>query len=90
MQCLLSFDIILLLSSECKIVYDFQESPTGELVDYSFSAGAESTEQESSEECTSDYQLQMDPALETDAQSCETFCVPEETHRKNLEEGKAV
>lgn len=80
---------ISLLSSECKIVYDFQESPTGELADYSFSAGAESTE-ESSEECTSHYQLQMDPALESDAQSCETFCVPEETHGKNLEEGKFV
>lgn len=73
-------------------VCDFQESPTGELVDYGFSLGAESSEQESSEEKTSDHQLQLDPDLETDldAQSGEAFCVSEETNGKNLEEGEFI
>lgn len=68
-------------------VYDFQESPTGELADYAFSVG-ESSEQESSEGKTSDQQLQPDPELE--AQSCETFCVSEETDGNNSEEGEFV
>ncbi|XP_070779056.1 serine/threonine-protein kinase LMTK1 [Enoplosus armatus] len=59
-----------------------QESPTGELADYTFS---ESSGQESSEEKTSDHQLQHDPELE--AQSCETFCVSEETDGNNSEDG---
>ncbi|XP_076608059.1 serine/threonine-protein kinase LMTK1 isoform X1 [Chaetodon auriga] len=62
-----------------------QESPTGELADYAFSLGTESSEQESSEEKTSDQQLQPDPELE--AQSCEAFCVSEETDGNNPEEG---
>ncbi|XP_044037049.1 serine/threonine-protein kinase LMTK1 isoform X4 [Siniperca chuatsi] len=59
-----------------------QESPTGELADYTFS---ESSGQESSEEKTSDLQLQPDPELDT--QSCETFCLSEETDGNNSEEG---
>ncbi|XP_045886570.1 serine/threonine-protein kinase LMTK1 isoform X1 [Micropterus dolomieu] len=59
-----------------------QESPTGELADYTFS---ESSGQESPEEKTSDHQLQPDP--EFDSQSCETFCVSEERDGNNSEEG---
>lgn len=77
-----------IVSGEC-FVYDFQESPTGELVDYSF-IGAECSEQESSEEKTSDNQLQPDPEVDLDAQSCETFCVSEKTDGKNSEEGEFV
>ncbi|XP_053194203.1 serine/threonine-protein kinase LMTK1 [Scomber japonicus] len=62
-----------------------QESPTGELADYTFSTGAESSEQESSEEVTCDHQLQPDP--ESESQSCETYCVSQETDRNNSEEG---
>ncbi|TMS15682.1 Serine/threonine-protein kinase LMTK1 [Larimichthys crocea] len=62
-----------------------QESPTGELADYAFSIGTESSEQEFSEEKSSDQQLQPDPELE--AQSCETFCTSEGTDGNNSEEG---
>ncbi|XP_018560133.1 LOW QUALITY PROTEIN: serine/threonine-protein kinase LMTK1-like [Lates calcarifer] len=62
-----------------------QESPTGELADYTFSTGTECSGQESSEEKTSDYQPQPDPELE--AQACETFCVSKETAGNNSEEG---
>ncbi|KAM7387234.1 hypothetical protein PAMA_009717 [Pampus argenteus] len=62
-----------------------QESPTGELADYTFSTGVESSSQESTEEITSDHQPQPDPELE--AQTCETYCVSEETHGNNSEEG---
>uniref|UniRef100_UPI0037E7DC36 serine/threonine-protein kinase LMTK1 isoform X2 n=1 Tax=Semicossyphus pulcher TaxID=241346 RepID=UPI0037E7DC36 len=61
-----------------------QESPTGELADYAFSIGTESSEQEASEEKNSD-QLQPDPELE--AESCETFCDSEEVEGNNSEEG---
>ncbi|XP_040919177.1 serine/threonine-protein kinase LMTK1 isoform X1 [Toxotes jaculatrix] len=61
-----------------------QESPTGELADYTFT-GTESSGQESSEAKTSDHQPQPDPQLE--AQACETFCVSEETDGNNSEEG---
>ncbi|XP_026229648.1 serine/threonine-protein kinase LMTK1 isoform X2 [Anabas testudineus] len=50
-----------------------QESPTGELADFAFSTGTESSAQECSEE---DDQPQPNPNL--DVQSCETFCVSEE------------
>lgn len=70
-------------------VYDFQESPTGELVDYSF-IGEESCEQESSEEKISGNQLQSDPEPELDAQACETLCVSEKTDGKNSEEGEFI
>lgn len=66
------------------LVYDFQESPTGELADYTFST--ESSGQESPEEKNSDHQLQPEPELET--QTCETFCVAEETDGNNSEEGE--
>ncbi|XP_035470653.1 serine/threonine-protein kinase LMTK1 isoform X1 [Scophthalmus maximus] len=54
-----------------------QESPTGELADFTFSTGTE----ESSEAKTSDPQTQPDPELE--AQVCETLCVSEETDGNN-------
>lgn len=76
-------------ASDKYFVYDFQESPTGELVDYSF-IGAECSEQESSEEKTSGNQLQADPEPELDAQACETFCVSEKTDGKNSEEGEFI
>ncbi|XP_074512619.1 serine/threonine-protein kinase LMTK1 isoform X1 [Sebastes fasciatus] len=62
-----------------------QESPTGELADFAFSTGTESSEQESPEEKNTDHQLQADPELE--AQSCESFCGSEETDGNNSEEG---
>ncbi|XP_032392417.1 serine/threonine-protein kinase LMTK1 isoform X1 [Etheostoma spectabile] len=62
-----------------------QESPTGELADYAFSTGIESSGQESSEERNTDHQLQSDPELE--AQSCESFGLSEETDGNNSEEG---
>ncbi|XP_068575011.1 serine/threonine-protein kinase LMTK1-like isoform X1 [Cebidichthys violaceus] len=62
-----------------------QESPTGELADYSFPTGTESNGQESSGEKNSDHQLQPDPELE--ARSCEPFCVSEETDGINSEKG---
>ncbi|XP_070703573.1 serine/threonine-protein kinase LMTK1 [Pempheris klunzingeri] len=62
-----------------------QESPTGELADYAFSSGTDCSGQETSEEKTSDHQLQHDP--EHEAQSCETFCVSEEIDGNNSEEG---
>lgn len=74
----------------CVSVSDFQESPTGELVDYTFSVETEANEQESSEEKISDQQLQPDPELEAEleAQSCETFCVSEGTDGSNSVEGE--
>ena len=68
------------------VAYDFQESPTGELADYTFSTGTETNEKESSEEKNTEHQLQPDPELE--AQSCETFCVSEGTDGNNAEEGE--
>ncbi|XP_039979790.1 serine/threonine-protein kinase LMTK1 isoform X2 [Xiphias gladius] len=62
-----------------------QESPTGELADYTFSTGTESSGQDSSEAKTSDHQLQLDPELE--AQALEACCVSEETDGNNSEEG---
>ncbi|XP_026180362.1 serine/threonine-protein kinase LMTK1 isoform X1 [Mastacembelus armatus] len=63
-----------------------QESPTGELADYTFSTGTvESSGQESSEEITSDHQPQPDPELE--AQSCEMISVSEETDANISSEG---
>ncbi|XP_078125579.1 serine/threonine-protein kinase LMTK1-like [Sander vitreus] len=62
-----------------------QESPTGDLADYAFSTGTESSGQESSEEKNTDHQLQSDPELE--AHSCESFCLSEETAGNNSEEG---
>lgn len=78
-------------SHKCFVCY-FQESPTGELVDYGFSTGEESNEQEASEELTSENQLQADPEtqVEVDARSCETFCVSDKADEKNSEDGKPV
>ncbi|XP_029997000.1 serine/threonine-protein kinase LMTK1 isoform X2 [Sphaeramia orbicularis] len=61
-----------------------QESPTGELADYTFSTGAECSVQESSEEKTSDHQPQ--PDNDTDAQSCLEDCVSE-NEENNSEKG---
>ncbi|XP_054463301.1 serine/threonine-protein kinase LMTK1 [Anoplopoma fimbria] len=67
-------------------VYLFdQESPTGELADYTFYAETESNGEESSEEKNTENQLQPDPELE--ALSCESFCVSEETNGNNSEKG---
>lgn len=62
-----------------------QESPTGELADYSFSTGVESSGQETSETKTFDQQLQPDP--DPEAQSCESYCASKQTDGNNLEEG---
>ncbi|KAG7242827.1 hypothetical protein INR49_018082 [Caranx melampygus] len=62
-----------------------QESPTGELADFTFSTGTEPSGQESSEGNISDQQLQPDPELE--AEACETVHVSEETDANNSEEG---
>lgn len=59
-----------------------QESPTGELVDYSFSATADSNEQESESD---EKNPQLDPESDVDAQ---TFCGPAEAQEKNREDGK--
>lgn len=77
-------------SHKCSVCY-FQESPTGELVDYGFSTGEESNEQEASEEITSENQLQAEPEtqVEVDARSCETFCVSDKAD-ENSEDGKSV
>uniref|UniRef100_A0A672YF67 Apoptosis-associated tyrosine kinase a n=1 Tax=Sphaeramia orbicularis TaxID=375764 RepID=A0A672YF67_9TELE len=64
-----------------------QESPTGELADYTFSTGAECSVQESSEEKTSDHQPQ--PDNDTDAQSCLEDCVSE-NEENNSEKGEFV
>ncbi|KAM6967147.1 serine/threonine-protein kinase LMTK1 isoform 2-T2 [Tautogolabrus adspersus] len=61
-----------------------QESPTGELADYSFSTGTEASGEAVSEEKNSD-QLQTDPEVE--AESCEIFCVSEETEINSVEDG---
>lgn len=60
-----------------------QESPTGELADYTFSSETEPSEHESDK--TPDHQQQPDPELQ--AQPCETGPVSEETDRNNLEGG---
>ncbi|XP_074553460.1 serine/threonine-protein kinase LMTK1 isoform X2 [Halichoeres trimaculatus] len=62
-----------------------QESPTGELADYSFSTGTEATGDEVSEEKNFD-QLQPDPEVE--AQSSDTSCVSEEAEGNNSGEGE--
>ncbi|KAI4822109.1 hypothetical protein KUCAC02_007671 [Chaenocephalus aceratus] len=62
-----------------------QESPTGELVDFAFSTDTETSAQESLEEKHNDSQQQLNPGLE--AQSCESFCVSEETDGNNSQEG---
>ncbi len=67
-------------------VCDFQESPTGELADYTFST--ESSGQDASEEKASDHLLSPDADLE--AHSCETLCISEETDGNNSEEGEFV
>ncbi|XP_037332820.2 serine/threonine-protein kinase LMTK1 isoform X1 [Pungitius pungitius] len=56
-----------------------QESPTGELADFAFSAGTESNGQEKN----TDNQLQPDPELEI--RSCEPLCAPEEKDGNNSE-----
>lgn len=63
----------------------FQESPTGELADFAFSTGTESSAQECSEE---DDQPQPNPNL--DVQSCETFCVSEEKDGSLSNDGEFV
>lgn len=66
-------------------MFVFQESPTGELADFAFSTGTESSAQASSEE---DNQPQPDPKLEV--QSCEMFCVSQERDGSISEDGKFV
>ncbi|XP_034567336.1 serine/threonine-protein kinase LMTK1 [Notolabrus celidotus] len=61
-----------------------QESPTGELADFTFSTGTEASGEEVSEEKNSD-QLQPDPEVE--AQSLETSCASQETEANNSGEG---
>lgn len=70
----------------------FQESPTGELVDYAFSMEEESNEYEASEQMTSDNEMQEDPEtqVEVDARSCETFCESGKTCEINSEQGQFV
>lgn len=64
-----------------------QESPTGELADYTFSTGTESNGEGSSGDKNTDRELQPDPGLEV--RSCEPFCVSEETDGNNSEKGGA-
>ncbi|XP_060882741.1 serine/threonine-protein kinase LMTK1 isoform X1 [Labrus mixtus] len=62
-----------------------QESPTGELADYSFSTGTEASGEAVSEEKNSD---QLQTAPEVKAESCEIFCVSEETgENSSVEDG---
>uniref|UniRef100_A0A669D8Q8 non-specific serine/threonine protein kinase n=1 Tax=Oreochromis niloticus TaxID=8128 RepID=A0A669D8Q8_ORENI len=62
-----------------------QESPTGELADYSFSTEVESSGEETSETKNFDQQPQPDPELEV--QSCESPCVSKQTDGNKSEEG---
>lgn len=59
-----------------------QESPTGELVDYSFSPPADSNDQESE---SGEKTPQLDLESDVDAQ---TFCGPDGAQEKNREDGK--
>lgn len=58
-------------------LYNFQESPTGELADNSFSTGKEPSEQEP-----------PDPELK--AESSDPHCVSEEADENNSEEGENI
>ncbi|XP_071778975.2 serine/threonine-protein kinase LMTK1 [Centroberyx gerrardi] len=62
-----------------------QESPTGELADYTFSTEAQSSGQDDSEGETSNHQPQPDPELE--AQPHGTYCVSDDIDGNNSEEG---
>lgn len=62
----------------------FQESPTGELADYTFSTGTEASGVEVLEEKNLD-QLQPGPEVET--QSSETCCDSDEVEGNNSREG---
>uniref|UniRef100_A0A665U6L0 non-specific serine/threonine protein kinase n=1 Tax=Echeneis naucrates TaxID=173247 RepID=A0A665U6L0_ECHNA len=63
-----------------------QESPTGELADYTFSTGTESSGQEASEgENISDHHLHPDPEFESEV--CQPVSVSEETDGNSSEEG---
>lgn len=62
--------------------HGYQESPTGELVDYSFSATADSNEQESESD---EKNPQLDPESDVDVQA---FHGPDEAQEKNREDGK--
>nr|XP_004559522.1 serine/threonine-protein kinase LMTK1 isoform X4 [Maylandia zebra] len=62
-----------------------QESPTGELADYSFSTEVEASGEETSETKNFDQQPQPDPELE--AQSHESPCVSKQTDGNKSEEG---
>ncbi|XP_005745503.1 serine/threonine-protein kinase LMTK1-like isoform X4 [Pundamilia nyererei] len=62
-----------------------QESPTGELADYSFSTEVEASGEETSETKNFDQQPQPDPELE--AQSRESPCVSKQTDGNKSEEG---
>lgn len=59
----------------------YQESPTGDLVDYSFPTTADSEEQESEWDEKSP---ELDPESEVDAQTCG----PGEAQEKNREDGE--
>ncbi|KAG7505903.1 serine serine/threonine-protein kinase LMTK1-like isoform X1 [Solea senegalensis] len=61
-----------------------QESPTGELADFTFATGTESSEQESSEANTSDHRPQPDADLEGEV--CESLRVSEQTDGIKSEE----
>lgn len=64
------------------VFHGYQESPTGELGDYSFSATADSNEAESE----SDEKIpQRDPESDADEQ---TFCGPDEDQERNQEDGR--
>lgn len=73
-----------------KLLVFFQESPTGELVDYGFSMEEESNEHETSEQITSDNEVQEDPEtqVEVDARSCETVYESGKTGKINPEQGQ--
>ncbi|TNM97188.1 hypothetical protein fugu_015344 [Takifugu bimaculatus] len=57
-----------------------QESPTGELVDYSFSTATDSDGQEAEPDGKTP---QLDPESDVDAESCESFCSPDEAQENH-------
>lgn len=67
-------------------IHDHQESPTGELVDYSFSTATDSDGQEPEPNGKTS---QLDPGSD-DAESCESFCGPGEAQENYQGDGKSV
>lgn len=67
-------------------IHDHQESPTGELVDYSFSTATDPDGQEPEPDGKPP---QLDPEPDVDAESCESFCGPDEAQENHLGDGES-